>query len=372
MVDITQIDHIEEGLALLPSQWDNKPILRGVLESWLTPLNTTEQCAIDVRDGFNICTAIGAQLDIIGEYFDESRLGRSDTEYRAAILSRISAANGSGTPDQLIDLFGTITASSSVTFYEHYPLSVALLSVGGADSDLTAPFNMLEAAAASIEFVGLMFDPAGFDWIGQDATLQFGDANLIDNASNQIIDDNLNDIVATILLDSIDDGNLRGSFVDETVDGDQVSGYGENYGGVYGGSAAEYSWLAETTMTDNSLITSGGNGFVLWAGGVGGNGIAILDPLTQSTNKLEPIQQYKNSGINNEQPIPRQFFNWAMALIDDWLSLVSDRSLVDAIRMTVDVTQTASDYDTRFGGTWAYVGSDTFGGITTYIFKRTA
>ncbi|MCP3921253.1 MAG: DUF2612 domain-containing protein [Desulfobacterales bacterium] len=372
MVEITQIDHVEAGLELLPGQWDNKPILRGVLESWLTPLNVSEQCAIDVRDGFNICTAIGAQLDIIGGYFDEQRAARSDTEYRAAILSRISSASGSGTPDQLIDLFATISGSSYVTFYEHYPLSVALLSVGGSDTDLTAPSYMLDAAAASIEFVGLMFDPAGFAWLASDAELVFGDVNLFDNESNQIIDNNLNDIVANVLLGSIDDGNLRGSFVDNTVDGDQVSGYGLNYGGIYGGTAAEYSWLVETTTTDNSLITSGGNGFVPWAGGVGGNGIAILDPLTQSTNKLEPIQQYKDSGINNKQPIPRQFFNWAMALIDSWLSLVSDRALVDAIRMTVDVTQTAADYDTRFGGTWASVGSDTFGGVTTYIFKRTA
>ncbi len=366
MVDITQLDHVEEGLLLLPSQWDDKPVIRGILAAWLTPLNDTEQNALDVRDGFNVNTAIGVQLDIIGDYFDEQRQGRSDTDYRTAILTQISTTNGSGTPNQLIDLFSSITNTSSVTIYEHYPLSVALLASGGVDTDLTAPPYMRDAAPASVDYVGLMFDPAGYAWIGKEETIVFGDANLLDNLGNQIIDDNLNNIVAEVELSAIDDGSFRSSFVDVTVDGDEVTGYGENYGGVYGGSASEYSWLVETTTNDNSLITSGGNGFVVWAEQ------SELDPLTASTNKTNPIKQFKDSGIKARQPMSRQFFNWVMALIDDWLSLISDRALVDAIRMTVDVTQTATDYDTRFGGTWASVGSDTFGGVTTYIFKRTA
>ena len=105
MVDITQVNHVEEGLKLLPGQWDNKPVIRGVLTSWLTPLNVTEEHSLGDRDGFNINTAIGKQLNIIGDYFSEERAGRSDDNYRAAIITRISLGSGSGTPNQLLDLF---------------------------------------------------------------------------------------------------------------------------------------------------------------------------------------------------------------------------------------------------------------------------
>ncbi len=329
MVDITEIDHVTVGLAQLPSQWEDKPVIRGVLESWLTPLNTTEQCLIDTRDGFNILTAVGNQLDIIGAYFDESRKGRSDTEYRNAILAVIAANNGSGTPFQVSDLFATLSNTSNtadISYYEHYPLSVVLYSQHGDAADLNVIACMLNASPACIEYGAVMYDPDGFGWLGNDTAAE--DANLLDNLDQQIIDDLLNNIVVVANFEIIDDGTLRSSFIDTTVDGTSV-GYGENYGNAFGGIVADQSQFVDAVINGNPQTPTLGTGlFVPWAS------LDEFDPISETSNKVEPIRQIKDSGIKRKQPMARQFFNWMMANIDSWFQYVSDRTVVGTIRIS--------------------------------------
>jgi len=364
MTDITQLDHVTEGLLQLPSQWENSSKVRGLLESWLTPLNTFEENLVGVRDGFNINTAIGNQLDIIGTYFDIGRGGLSDDDYRARLLSVISSGNGSGTPDQIIKLFSSLSNSSDIKYWEHYPLSIAMLSTFGDEGGSVDTDNMLSAKPACTEYAAIMYNPYGYCWIGFEAELQ--QQQIIDNLGNDLIDDLGNKIVANVVVDGVDDGTRKFSFVDELDDGEIAGGYGINYGASYGAVAANYSWLAECSIAGNDLITSGGNGFVEWAG------TAELDPTTGSTNKAIPIVQMTNSGLKRGQPFPRQFFNWLISNIDDWFKHISNRTVVGTVKMTVDNTKLATDYDTLFGGTWASVGTDTYAGQTVYVFKRTA
>lgn len=365
MVDITYVDHAEEGLSLLPSHWENSPNLRAILEAWLTPLNATEQCALDVRGGFNVRTAIGNQLDIIGDYFDETRDGRDDDEYRSAILSVISAAIGSGTPDQLMDLFAGITNSTSVSYWEHYPLSIALLSTEGEDVDIHDPQYMQNATAGGVEYVALMYNPFSYAWIGTEAAK--ADAFLVTNEGEFIVTDASDNIVVEAVFEDANSATGKSSFIDKSLDQDPV-GYGEKYGEAYGGRDVDTSEFCEASFKDNNLVVNGGNGFVLWAS------TAQIDPLTGTTNKRKPIPQYQNTGIKSGQPLPRMFFNWMMANIDDWFNNYSQRSEIGTIKMTIDVTQTATDYDDRFGGTWQFNGTQlwTTSNETTYVFERTS
>jgi len=363
MVDITQLDHVEEGLSQLPSQWENSPRVRGLLESWLRPLNTFEENLIGVRDGFNMYTAIGAQLDIIGTYFSVYRLGRSDTDYRNAILSVIASGNGSGTVDQMISLFSSMANTADVKYWGHAPLSFAMLATGGDESGSTDALYMSNAKAAGTEFAAVMYDPYKYCWIGFEAALQ--QDQIIDNLGNDLVDDLGNKIVANIVVDGVDDGTMRYSFVDQIDDGELEFGYGVNYGGNYGGSQEKYSWLAEASFVDNSLVTSGGNGYVEWCS------TAELDSVTGTTNKAKPITQMANSGLKRGQPMPRQFFNYLMANIDSWFKHIANRTVVGTFKMTVDNTKTIADYATKFGGTWVSHGTDTYAGVTVYVFQRT-
>lgn len=369
MVDITYVDHVEAGLSLLPSQWEDKPVIRGVLAAWLEPLNITEQCALDVRDGFNVKTAVGNQLDIIGEYFDEKRAGRNDEDYRNAILSIIASSNGSGTPSDLMNLFQTLTSSNSVKIWEHYPLSVALLATDGEDVNVKIPSYMDSASAAGIEFVGMMYDPYGHVWIGNE--VEFGEAFLITDDGSNLVTENGDEFIVDAIFEAVDDGTFRSSFVDISID--EPSGWGELYGQNWGGSPELYSEFCECALTDNSMVTNGGNGFIPWAT------TSELDPNTGTTNKAKPISQFQDSGLKRGQPLPRMFFNWMMANMDDWFNWNSLKNPVGSIQMRdelkTDVATTITDYQTRFGGTWSYVGVDTTmvtNGDTVYVFERTA
>lgn len=365
MVDVTKIDHVQEGLSLLPSTWDNTPVIRGVLEAWLTPLNQTEQDALDVRDGFNVRSAIGYQLDIIGAYFNESRKGRTDNEYRSAILAIIASSNGSGTPDQLMDLFASLTSTSKVDYWEHYPLSVAMLAADGDDVNISDIDNMLVASPAGVEYAALIYDPNKYAWKGNEATSVL--ANVYANGDN-VITDLSDNVVAEVVVEDVDNGDFRSSFVDISVDDPSSFGWGQNYGANYGGSPSGFSQFAEASILGNPLTVNGGNGFLPWAEQ------SEYDPITGTTNKAKPIKQIQDTGLKRGQPLPRQFFNWMIGQIDSWFNLINNRAAVGSVKMTVDPVADVLDFAGRFGGTWTYIGEQTWttNNITSYAFKRIA
>ena len=375
MVDIVQLDHVTEGLAQLPSQWGDKPVVRGILEAWLTPLNESEQNLIDVRDGFNINTAVGFSLDIAGDYFDETRQGRTDDEYRSALIAIIASSNGSGTPDQLIDLFSSLTGTTDITYWRHYPLGQSLYSRGGSEVALSGINSMDKAAVAGTEYAAVMYDVNGWGWIPSDKTQVL--ANVITNTpDNVIMNDGAEDfnLAADVLLEETGDGQYNSSFVDSSIPAPEESGYGGGYGQGYGQGSALTSIFVEASILDNPLVVSGGNGFVLWAED------EVYDPVTLTTNKAIPIFQLQTTGIKPKQPLARQFFNWMIASIDDWFSFFDARTLaVGTVKITDDVSAVAGDYDTLYGGTWIARGSEIYtmtAGInpteTVYIFERTA
>jgi len=386
MVDIVKIDHVVEGLDKLPSQWKDKPNIRGLLTGWLDPLNDLEESLIGVRDGFNINTAVGAQLDIIGAYFDRERLGRNDDDYRTLILTSIASSSGSGTPNELIDLFGSIAGTSDVRYWEHYPLSLFMVAVEGKVISPTAVDDMWSAKAACTEIGALVYDPNNYAWVGGETAKGEADLTTEEPTEDNIIDDLSNQIVVTAEYEIVGDGNFRSSFVDVSIDalvegGETQTGYGLNYGEQYGGSLQGFSQLADASTRGNSdSIVNGGNGYLLWAGGDSVQGESEIDPVTFTTNKAEPIQQIKDSGLKHRQPMPRQFFNWMIAQIDSWFQNFANRAAVGTVKFTTDNTKTITDYGNQFinsdgtSSTWVYIGTFdvTASLIPVYMFKRTA
>ena len=375
MVDITQIDHVTEGLDQLPSNWEDKPVIRGVLKAWLTPLNQSEEGIIATRDSFNVNTAVGYALDIIGGYFDERRQGRSDIDYRNTLLSRVSSSNGSGTPNQILDLFNTLSGTTDVTLWEHYPLSMVLYAKNSLEVSIGAIDYLNNATAAGVEYGALLYDKNDWAWIPADKSQSPTLSNLISSVpDNVIMNDGVEDfnVGMNLLVEEVDDGTFRSSFVDQSIPEPEETGYGQGYGNSYGGITPITSILVEASLLGNPLTPSGGNGYLLWAE------TELYDPDTGTTNKAEPIPQVKDTGLKRRQPLARQFFNWMMASLDDWFSFVDKRVVVGTIKITDDVSKTISDYATLFGGTWTARGSEVYtmtGGVnateTVYIFERT-
>ncbi len=368
MVDITQIDHVEEGLSKLPAQWDDATNIRGILESWLTPLNTTDEQLIDVRDGFNICSAIGAQLDIIGVFFSIERLGRSDDDYRVAILTTITNSKGSGTPDDILNLADTLTETNLSRIWEHYPLS-AFIGVQ-VETDLALPALLQNGFMAGSELIGVIFDPTEEVYIGNEglSALALLETNLLDTIEVDTGSGDF-DLEISYLSDELY-GTRRSQFVDSSQDASTPSGWGLNYGNNYGGQSPP-TFVPFADMADvANVLSADSSTFLPWAE------TAEFDPTTGTTNKIKPYRQFQDSGLKPRQPLPRQFFNWMMGRISDWLDFLYNQMAVDTIFYTtndptLDIPAAEAELGTRMGGTWDYLGSDTLGSVTAYIFRRT-
>jgi len=86
--------------------------LSGMISMVAAELNLTEQAIQEMLSAFDISTAVGAQLDLLGSIFGAPRSGLGDVAYRAAILVAATTA-GSGTPEQIIGVIRSVVGGST-------------------------------------------------------------------------------------------------------------------------------------------------------------------------------------------------------------------------------------------------------------------
>lgn len=111
IVKITDYDYI---LTYLLQQYKDKPKFKGILQALNTQAENLETAIFELRDNYWISSAEGDQLDVLGAIQNESRLGRTDTNYRTAILARIGVNNGSGEFETIISALTTLFGATVV------------------------------------------------------------------------------------------------------------------------------------------------------------------------------------------------------------------------------------------------------------------
>jgi len=88
--DITIVNNrLEQALAKILTQFKGLPVMEGVIASYMEQIQELENVFIDLLLLRTLDNAEGAQLDGIGDIVGEPRLGRNDTDYKAAISGRI-------------------------------------------------------------------------------------------------------------------------------------------------------------------------------------------------------------------------------------------------------------------------------------------
>ena len=132
----------ERCKSLVLSQYDKAPRLLGLLEAGCNRSDDTEAVLWEILDAFKLDTAAGVQLDVVGAKFRESRLGRTDADYREAIHVKASLAVN-GTPEQIMEfLRNAFPGLSDIEYQPEYPAGFALLT-----DDTTSGANMLRMLA---------------------------------------------------------------------------------------------------------------------------------------------------------------------------------------------------------------------------------
>lgn len=122
MSDLVQItDFWARCSPFILSQYQDSTRLRGLIESGCQQSDDTEAALFEIRDAFHLPAAKGVQLDKIGAWYREGRLGRSDADYRDAITIR-AASQINGSPDEIMRFLKALFPSMSDLLYiPEYP-----------------------------------------------------------------------------------------------------------------------------------------------------------------------------------------------------------------------------------------------------------
>jgi hypothetical protein len=141
---LTKIDdHVEQGLALLISQYRDKPRIAALLSSYLRRVQELEDAIFDVLVARLIDNAVGAQLAAIGRIVGQTNEGNWDDDtYRLFIKARIRANQSNGHGDDVIDVLNLVEAADFV-LSEVYPAAMYVDFATPTDAD---PIILMELA----------------------------------------------------------------------------------------------------------------------------------------------------------------------------------------------------------------------------------
>lgn len=123
-------------------------------------------------EGF-LATAIGTQLDQIGEIVNEARQDRDDEDYRAAVRVRVLVNKSSGRVEELLAIavryLATLQVATPVVSVREYPPAALRIDIGAQLYNFQVPagFYLLgllrQAKAAGVALTATMYDQdAGF------------------------------------------------------------------------------------------------------------------------------------------------------------------------------------------------------------------
>lgn len=100
---VASVAYIERLL----KQWREGPVIRALCALLGTRHDEFRASAAAVRDAFDLTTAVGAQLDVIGRILDLPRLGDDDDEYRLALMVWGMVLTSHGWADEILAIVRT-------------------------------------------------------------------------------------------------------------------------------------------------------------------------------------------------------------------------------------------------------------------------
>jgi len=166
--DIYIPDHVARAKSLLIEQLKPRPKINALVEAFVSPAQELENMLSDLLRFRSIDTAVGAQLDIIGEIVGQERGGRTDAEYRAAIRARIQINNSSGTPEDVSTGLSFLTNATQVRLLERFPGAITLYTNGSTvPQDLTEQMNAIRAVGVRITGISYDLGDTPFEFSGE-------------------------------------------------------------------------------------------------------------------------------------------------------------------------------------------------------------
>lgn len=122
--------HITEGLDRLLGQFQDATNLRDLLETYLAQVQELEDTYQDLFLDRAVDTAVGSQLDVLGEIVGEARNGKTDSNYRIFIKARIAVNRSGGTIEDVIAPLSLVLGASQTIEVEEFDPAAMVVRVG--------------------------------------------------------------------------------------------------------------------------------------------------------------------------------------------------------------------------------------------------
>lgn len=173
------VDYAEGYIDLLLSRW-RKPRREAVLAALLAESQEFEGAAYEVLTGFDLDTAVGAQLDALGKLLCTRRDGRTDAAYRLRLRVEILILRSRGTPDDLVVIAQTASQGAvRLMEYDHATTLIELRdpTTVGVAVEILGFLRRSKSIGTRVMLGYTYYDDAHTFTLSPDGTVVSGDPN---------------------------------------------------------------------------------------------------------------------------------------------------------------------------------------------------
>lgn len=151
-------NHVSKGLGRLIEQWQDKRVVKAILNSILVQCQEVEDALNDIADSrlLGNLKCVGHALNLVGRLVGEEPRGRSDDVYTLWIRARVKVNNSYGRSDDLIGIVDTVE-SSDYTAQEYFPAAILFEFGTLVDAPASDLFEMLKEAKMHGVWLGMVY-----------------------------------------------------------------------------------------------------------------------------------------------------------------------------------------------------------------------
>jgi hypothetical protein len=117
----THTNHTTEAHSLLAEQFKRSAVLATLLKTFIARIQGINEQFGKLVEERRLSSAVGFQLNGLGQIVGAGRFGSDDGAYRTKIAAKIKLNLSSGTPNQIIELLSLATLQANTFHLREYP-----------------------------------------------------------------------------------------------------------------------------------------------------------------------------------------------------------------------------------------------------------
>lgn len=163
--ELEVVEHESSGNEKLLSQYKDSPIFGVLLDTFTSKLNEFEEQVTKFKTELTINTAVGVNLDLIGDILNSPTRPVDDERFREVLFGLVAAYNSEGRASDLLTIIRKlIVADEYLIFDGPNPATFQIILTGAViPADPSLVISLIDLSKSlGVKFDGLTINPAGF------------------------------------------------------------------------------------------------------------------------------------------------------------------------------------------------------------------